>query len=209
MTKSISNRRLDECFGLLTGQLVPISGLVVRGTFLPIVMFLTTSDLMRPDQNSDFSWARSRAALPWIQLSGAPFVDSVAFLPCRNSRAGQRDYRWKTNVNTLAQAELRRDRLKNNTTRLSPAPDQAICNCWHKPKLAGYPPVRNNLNPFFLHGPTKRRRWTQRRLRVLFPVPVNVGGDELQPSHASIRLDVEDDARWSIAKEVLCIGLRK
>jgi hypothetical protein len=41
-----------------------------------------------------------------------------------------------------------------------------------------------------------------RCLRVFFPVPVNVGGDELQPSHASIRLDVEEDARWSIAKEL-------
>jgi hypothetical protein len=26
-----------------------------------IVMFLTTGDLMRPDQNSDFSWTRCRA----------------------------------------------------------------------------------------------------------------------------------------------------
>jgi hypothetical protein len=44
-------------------------------------------------------------------------------------------------MNTLAQAEVRRNRLKNNTTRLSPAPDRAICNCWHKRKLAGYPTV--------------------------------------------------------------------
>jgi hypothetical protein len=29
-------------------------------------------------------------------------------------------------MNTLAQAEVRRNRLKDNTTRLSPAPDQAI-----------------------------------------------------------------------------------
>ncbi len=29
---------------------------------MPIVMFSTTSDLMRPDQNSDFSRARCRAA---------------------------------------------------------------------------------------------------------------------------------------------------
>ncbi|MFZ0742885.1 MAG: hypothetical protein WAM85_00670 [Terracidiphilus sp.] len=42
-------------------------------------------------------------------------------------------------MNTLAQAEVRKNRLKNNTTRLSPAPDQAICNCCHKRKLAGYP----------------------------------------------------------------------
>jgi hypothetical protein len=47
-------------------------------------------------------------------------------------------------MNTLAQAEVRRNRLKNNTTRLSPAPDQAICNCWHKRKLAGYPTVGDN-----------------------------------------------------------------
>jgi hypothetical protein len=47
-------------------------------------------------------------------------------------------------MNTLAQAEVRRNRLKNNTTRLSPAPDQAICNCCHKRKLAGYRPVIAN-----------------------------------------------------------------
>ena len=47
-------------------------------------------------------------------------------------------------MNTLAQAEVRRNRLKNNTTRLSSAPDQAICNSCHKRKLAGYPPEVNN-----------------------------------------------------------------
>lgn len=47
-------------------------------------------------------------------------------------------------MNTLAQAEVRKNRLKNNTTRLSRAPDQAICNCCHKCKLAGYPPERVN-----------------------------------------------------------------
>jgi hypothetical protein len=41
-------------------------------------------------------------------------------------------------MNTLAQAEVRRNRLKNNTTRPSPAPDQAICICCHKRELAGY-----------------------------------------------------------------------
>ena len=69
--------------------------------------------------------------------------------------------------------------------------------------------VRNNLNPFFLHGPMKLRRWTQRRLRVLFPVPVDIGGDELQPGHSPIRVHVEDDVRWDVAKEVLGVGLRK
>jgi hypothetical protein len=44
-------------------------------------------------------------------------------------------------LNTLTQAGVRKNRLKNNTTRLSPAPDQAICDCWHKRMLAGYPPV--------------------------------------------------------------------
>ena len=91
---------------------------------MPIVMFLTTSDLMRPDQNSCFSWARCRAAYHGIQLSGTQFVDSVAFLPCTKPRVGQRDHRRKAKMNTLAQAEVRRNRLKNNTTRLSPAPDQ-------------------------------------------------------------------------------------
>src|ERR1017187_4718012 len=104
---------------------------------MPIVMFLTTSDIMRPDQDSCFSLARCRAAYHGFNYPGAPFVDSVAFLPCTNPRVGQRDVRRKANMNTLAQAEVRRNRLKNNTTRLSPAPDQAICNCWHKRKLDG------------------------------------------------------------------------
>jgi hypothetical protein len=43
-------------------------------------------------------------------------------------------------MNTRTQAEVRRNQLKNNTTRLSPAPDRAICNCWHERMLAGYPP---------------------------------------------------------------------
>jgi hypothetical protein len=53
-------------------------------------------------------------------------------------------------MNTLAQAEVRRNRLKNNTTRLSPAPDQAICNCWHKRKLAGYFPVNRPIAANFI-----------------------------------------------------------
>jgi hypothetical protein len=69
---------------------------------MPIVMFLTASDLMRPDQNSDFSWGRCRAAYHGSDYPVAQFVDSVAFLPCRNPRFGQRDHRWKANMNTLA-----------------------------------------------------------------------------------------------------------
>jgi hypothetical protein len=58
-------------------------------------------------------------------------------------------------MNTLAQAEVRRNRLKNNTTRRSPAPDPAICNCWHKRKLAGYPTViLNHLKSIERFGPT-------------------------------------------------------
>ena len=106
---------------------------------MPIVMFLTTSDLMRPDQNSDFSWARCRKAYDGLNYPVPKSSTLVAFPPCRNPRVVQRDHRWKANMNTLVQAEVRRNRLKNNTTRLSPAPDQAICNCWHKRKLAGYP----------------------------------------------------------------------
>jgi hypothetical protein len=49
----------------------------------------------------------------------------------------------------------------------------------------------------------------QKRLRVLFPVPMNIGGDELQPGHFSIRVQVEDDTGWIIAKEILGIGLWK
>jgi hypothetical protein len=82
-----------------------------------------------------------------------PIMDSNIRCPIRRlcclptlqePRVGQRDHRWKANMNTLAHAEVRRNRLKNNTTRLSPPPDQAICNCWHKRKLAGYPTVLVN-----------------------------------------------------------------
>jgi hypothetical protein len=83
--------------------------------------------------------------LPWVHVSGAQFVR----LCCRPSL--QEPPRWspgpqmEAKQNTLAQAGVRRNRLKNNTTRLSPAPDQAICNCWHKRTLAGYPTV--SVNP--------------------------------------------------------------
>ena len=110
-------------------------------------------------------------------------------------------------MNTLAQAEVRRNRLKNNTTRLSSAPDQAICNSCHKRKLAGYPPVSNNLNPSFSHGTQKVA--DQGCLPILFPVPMNIGGDELQPGHASISFHVEDDTRSNIAQEVLRVRLWK
>ena len=86
---------------------------------MPIVMFLTTSDIMRPDQNSCISLARCRAACHGFDYP-APMRSPVAFLPCTNPRVGHRDGRRKTNMNTLAQAEVRRNRLKNNTTRLSP-----------------------------------------------------------------------------------------
>src|SRR5581483_667032 len=38
-----------------------------------------------------------------------------------------------------------------------------------------------------------------RHLPVLVPVPMDIGGDELQPGHTSIRIHVEDNTRWSIA----------
>jgi hypothetical protein len=115
---------------------------------MPIVMFLTTSDLMRPDQNSCFSWARCRAAYHGFNIR-CPIRRLCCLPTLQEPRVGQRDHRWKANMNTLAQAEVRRNRLKNNTTRLSPPPDQAICNCWHKRKLAGYPTVVVNCNAAF------------------------------------------------------------
>ena len=51
---------------------------------MPIVMFLTNSDLMRPDQNSYISWVRCRASYHGFNYPVPQFVDSVAFLPCRN-----------------------------------------------------------------------------------------------------------------------------
>ena len=83
-----------------------------------------------------------QSGLPWVHLSRCP----IRRLCCRPSL--QEPPRWspgpqmEAKLNTLAQAGVRRDRLKNNTTRLSPAPDQAICNCWHNRTLAGYPTVR-------------------------------------------------------------------
>jgi hypothetical protein len=44
-------------------------------------------------------------------------------------------------MNRLAPAEGRKTGLKNNTTPLSPAPDQAIRDCQLKSRLAGYHPV--------------------------------------------------------------------
>jgi hypothetical protein len=70
-------------------------------------------------------------------------------------------------------------------------------------------PVRNNLNPSFSHGASEAQAVDQRCLRILFPVPMDIGGDELQPGHASILIHVEDDTRWYIAKEILSVGLWK
>ncbi len=45
---------------------------------MPIVMFSTTTDLMRPDQNSDFIWARYRAAYHGFNY---PVRNSSTLLP--------------------------------------------------------------------------------------------------------------------------------
>jgi hypothetical protein len=76
-----------------------------------------------------------------------PIVDSIAVRRCRDPAVRNGTTLGSANMNRLAHAEERRTRLKNNTTRLSPAPDQAICNCWHKRTLAGYPPVVVNRGP--------------------------------------------------------------
>jgi hypothetical protein len=70
-------------------------------------------------------------------------------------------------------------------------------------------PVRNNLNLCFSHGASEALAVDQRCLRILFPVPMDIGGNELQPGHASILIHVEDDTRWYIAKEILNVGLWK
>ena len=107
---------------------------------MPIVMFLTTSDIMRPDQDSCFSLVG--AERPTMHSTIRCSIRRLCRLPSLyEARVGQRDRRRRAKMNTLAQAEVRRNRLKNNTTRLSSAPDQAICNSCHKRKLAGYPPV--------------------------------------------------------------------
>ena len=104
---------------------------------MPIVMFLTTSDLMRPIRIP--TSAGRGAERPTM---GSSIRCPIRRLCCRPSL--QEPPRWspgpqmEAKLNTLAQAEVRSNRLKNNTTRLSPAPDRAICNCWHKRTLAGY-----------------------------------------------------------------------
>ena len=106
---------------------------------MPIVMFLTTSDLMRLDQDSDFSWARCRAPYHGFNY---PVPHSSTLLPSHPAGTPalvSGGLQAEEKMNTLAHTEVRRNRLKNNTTRLSPAPDQAICNCWYKRKWAGYP----------------------------------------------------------------------
>jgi len=60
-----------------------------------------------------------------------------------------------------------------------------------------------------IHGASEALAVDQRCLRILFPVPMDIGGDELQPSYASILIHVEDDTRWFIAKEILSVGLWK
>lgn len=114
---------------------------------MPIVLFLTTSDLIRPDQNSYFSWTRCRAAYHGFNYPvphASTLLPSSLQEPPRWSAGQQTEDKY---MNTLAQAEVRRNRLNNNTTHLSPAPDQAICNCWHKRKVAGYsllPSIQNH-----------------------------------------------------------------
>jgi hypothetical protein len=132
---------LRACFVLLTGQSVPIFRCGRKRRFHADRHAL--NDQWHYASRSEFlrQPGAAQSGLPWIQLSGAPCVAFVAFLSCTNPRVGHGDGRLKSNMNTLAQAEVRRNRLKNNTTRLSPAPDRAICNCWHKRKLAGYRPV--------------------------------------------------------------------
>ena len=115
----------------------------MRCASMPIVILLTTSDLMRPIRIP--TSAGRGAERPTM---GSSIRCPIRQLCCRPSL--QELPRWSSGpqmeakLNTLAQAGVRRNRLKNNTTRLSPAPDQAICNCWHKRTLAGYPTVGNN-----------------------------------------------------------------
>ncbi len=97
----------------------PFSDVVVRGVSIPIVMFLTTSDIMRPDQDSCFSLARCRAAyhafndpVPICRLCRVPSLHETP-----RWSAGPRR---KAKMNACS-TEVRKNRLKNNTTRLSPA----------------------------------------------------------------------------------------
>jgi|ERR1700691_5241500 hypothetical protein len=114
---------VDERFALLTGQSVPIFRCGRKRRFN--VDRHVLNDQLHYASRSGFLLQPGavQKGLPWIQLSSAPFVGSVALLPCRNPRVGQREVGRKANMNTLALAEVRRNRLKNYTTRLSPAPD--------------------------------------------------------------------------------------
>jgi len=124
---------------------------------MPIVMFLTTSDLMRPiriptsaGRGAERPTMGSSIRCPIRQLCCRPSLQEP---PCWSTGP-----QMEAKLNTLAQAGVRRNRLKNNTTRLSPAPDQARGNCWHKRTLAGYPTVL--VNPEF------RESWSAEHCRL-------------------------------------------
>ena len=70
-------------------------------------------------------------------------------------------------------------------------------------------PIGNGLESILLAGTSEAVVVDHGHLPVLVPVPMNIGGDELQPGHTSIRIHVEDDTRWSITEEILRFRLRK
>jgi hypothetical protein len=149
---------------------------------MPIVHVLTTSDLMRPIRIP--TSAGRGAERPTM---GSCIRCPIRPLCCRPSL--QEPPRWspgpqmEAKQNTLAQAGVRRNRLKNNTTRLSSAPDQAICNCWHKRTLAGY--LRQLSHSQALHVLDKpapqRNRATARRSDA----PTRIGGNPRHWQHLS------------------------
>jgi transcriptional regulator with GAF, ATPase, and Fis domain len=78
---------------------------------MPIVMLSTTSDIMPSRSGFLLQLGAVQSGLPCIQRSGAPFVDSVAFLPCTKPHVGQRDRRRKAKMNTLLKDQLYKENL--------------------------------------------------------------------------------------------------
>jgi hypothetical protein len=149
---------LETCFGLLTGQSVPIFRCRRKSALsdADLVMFLTTSDDAMLVSRSEFlhqPGAVARAALPWIPAIPERPMRSLCRLPtlhepqCSSTRHSGRQLR-KTNMNTLAQAEDKKKPAEEIIQHaLPPAPhrgDLAIVAS-HKRKLARLSPLKSTI----------------------------------------------------------------
>jgi hypothetical protein len=97
-----------------------------------------------PDLNCGIRLAVSRSVPTVDPTYPGRIADSRAFSVCRNSRGTQQDHARKAKCEPPAQAEEGKIGLKNNTSRVSPAPIQHFTITWPRSVLAGYRPVRDS-----------------------------------------------------------------